>query len=129
MPRTREDVESYLLQLNRKFEDENGTLLVATGSGTTPIALRVEAPIVLFRATIGAVPQDDLHQLRLFRRLLEYNATDLMHGAYGVQNGTVVLAAALALDNLDANELEATLSDLDLALLRHVPGLFEAARG
>ena len=60
-------------------------------------------------------------------RLLEYNATDLMHVSYGIEGETVVLSAALALENLDLNELEATLSDVDLALARHVPVLYEAA--
>lgn len=128
MPRTREDVETYLYQLNRRFEDQHGTLLASTGEGSPPIAIQIAAPIVLFRVTIGSVPSDDTHRLRLFQRLLEHNASDVMHCSYGVDGNIVVLSGALALDNLDVNELEATLSDIDLALMRHVPGLFEAAR-
>lgn len=127
MPRTREDVETYLYQLDRRFEDEHGTLLVSTGSSSPPIAIQVAPPIVVFRVTIGKVPADEAHRLRLYQQLLQYNATDLMHSSYGVEDGTVILSGALALDNLDVNELEATLSDMDLALVRHVPGLFEAA--
>jgi hypothetical protein len=128
MPRTREDVETYLYQLDRRFEDQNGTLLVSTGADSPPIAIQIAAPIVVFRVSIGSVPADESHQVRLYRCLLEHNATDLMHCSYGVERGTVVLSGALALDNLDVNELEATLSDIDFALVRHVPGLFEAAR-
>ena len=128
MPRTREDVETYLYQLDRRFEDQHGTLLVSTGADSPPIAIQVAAPIVVFRVTIGPVPEDTTHRLRFYQRLLEHNATDLMHASYGVQQGLVVLSGALALDNLDINELEATLSDMDLALVRHLPGLFEAAR-
>lgn len=127
MPRTREDVETYLYQLDRRFEEQHGTLLVSTGAGSPPIAIQIAPPIVVFRVAIGPVPGDDTHRLRLYQRLLEYNASDLMHSSYGVEGSTVVLSGALALDNLDVNELEATLSDMDLALLRHVPGLFEAA--
>ena len=128
MPRTREDVETYLYQLNRRFEDQNGTLLVSTGAQMTPIAVQVAAPIVVFRVTIGTAPSDEAHRLKLFHRLLEHNASDLMHVSYGIEGNTIVLSGALALDNLDINELEATLSDLDLALMRQVPALFEAAR-
>lgn len=128
MPRTREDVETYLYQLNRRFEDQNGTLLVSSGAQQSPIAIQIAPPIMVFRVTIGKVPDDDKHKLRLYQRLLEHNATDLMHASYGIEGSTVVLSGALALDNLDINELEATLSDMDLALVRHVPGLFEAAR-
>jgi len=128
MPRTREDVETYLYQLDRRFEDQNGTILVSTGADAPPIAIQIATPIVVFRVTIGKVPEDPAHRLALFQRLLEHNASDIMHASYGVEGSTVVLSGALALDNLDINELEATLSDMDLALVRHLPGLFEAAR-
>ncbi|MDC0677639.1 MULTISPECIES: hypothetical protein [Sorangium] len=127
MPRTAEDVETYLLQLDRRFENDAGTYLVSGGAGAPPIAIRIDPPIVAVRVSIGPVPGDDAHQTKLFRRLLEYNATDLMHASYGIEAGTVVLSAALELENLDMNELEAILSDIDLALARHVPVLHDLA--
>jgi hypothetical protein len=125
MPRTAEDVENYLIQLDRRFENDGGTFLLAQANGT--IALRVSPPIVAVRVSIGAVPKDEVQQARIFRKLLQYNATDLMHVAYGLDGDTIVLSAALELENLDLNELEALLSDVDLALARHVPTLREAA--
>jgi hypothetical protein len=127
MPRTAEDVENYLLQLDRHFENDGGTYLVTGGQGSTPIAIRVAPPIVAIRVVIGPTPEDSAHQTRLFRRLLEYNAIDLMHISYGIANGNVVLTAALELENLDLNELEATLSEVDLALMQHISALHEAA--
>lgn len=127
MPRTAEDVENYLLQLDRRFENDAGTYLVTGGQGSTPIAIRVAPPIVAIRVLIGPIPPDEAHQTRFFRRLLEYNATDLMHVSYGIDSSNVLLTAALELENLDLNELEAALSDVDLALARHVPSLYEAA--
>jgi hypothetical protein len=129
MPRTAEDVENYLLQLDRRFENQEGTFLVNGGEGTTVIAIRVAPPIVAVRVVIGAAPKDVEHQSRLFRRLLEYNASDLMHVSYGLEGDSIVLSSALELENLDLNELEATLSDVDLALARHVPVLHPAAAG
>ncbi len=128
MPRTAEDVENYLLQLDRRWENDGGTYLLSAGKDAPPIALRVAPPIVALRVTIGKIPQDIEHQTRLFRKLLEYNATDLMHVSYGIDDGNVILSAALPLENLDINELEATLSDVDLALMRHIPDLYEAAK-
>lgn len=127
MPRTAEDVENYLLQLDRRFENDAGTYLVSGGRDAPPIAIRVDPPVVAVRVAIGPVPADQEHQTRLFRRLLEYNATDLMHASYGIDADTVVLSAALELENLDMNELEAILSDIDLALARHVPVLHDLA--
>lgn len=129
MPRTVEDVETYLLQLDRTFDNDHGTLVLTGREGTPPIAIRVVPPIVAVRASIGPVPDDEKHQLRLFRRLLEYNAADLMHASYGIEGSTIVLSAALALENLDQNELEATLSDIDLAFVSHVAKLHDIALG
>jgi hypothetical protein len=39
-----------------------------------------------------------------------------------------VLSGALALENLDANELESALSDVELALVRHTEELTHSAR-
>jgi hypothetical protein len=129
MPRTAEDVENYLLQLDRRFENDGGTYLISAESrDQPPIALRVAPPIVAIRVAITEVPAEVEHQTALFRRLLEYNATEMMHISYGIDNGTVVLSAALELENLDLNELEAALSDVDLALARHVPVLRGIAR-
>jgi hypothetical protein len=127
MSRTAEDVETYLLQLDRRFEVDKGTFLLSSGPSVPPIAIHVSPPIVAVRVLIGAVPEDDAHKAKLFTRLLEYNATDLMHASYGIENGSIVLSAALALDNLDQNELEATLSDIDVALARHISTLHDIA--
>jgi hypothetical protein len=133
MPRTAEDVENYLLQLDRRFENDGGTyLLQSTGqSPGTTVAIRVSPPIVAFRVIIGPVPADEPRKMQLFRMLLQFNASDLMHVSYGVDTthgqDQVVLSGALELENLDMNELEAMLSDIDLALARHVPALRAAA--
>jgi hypothetical protein len=125
MPRTAEDVENYLLQLDRRFDNDGGTYVVHA-AGETPIAIRVAPPIVAVRVVIGQIPADAKHQLGVFRKMLEYNASDLMHISYGLDGNRIVLSAALELQNLDLNELEATLSDVDLALARHVPELAAA---
>ncbi len=125
--RTQEDVENYLNKLGRRYEPHGSTIVVIVGSGTQA-ALRVSPPIVALNVTIGPVPTDDVRQLKLFRRLLELNATDLSHSSYGIENGQMVLSASLALDNLDINEIDATLSDIDVALVTHTPELIELAR-
>jgi hypothetical protein len=124
MPRTAEDIENYLLQLDRRFDNDGGTFLVQAAGST--VAIRVAPPIVALRVVIGALPTETKQQLDVARRLLAYNATDLMHVAYGLDGESIVLSTALELENLDLNELEAVLSDVDLALARHVPTLAAA---
>ncbi|NUP10563.1 MAG: hypothetical protein HOW73_31325 [Polyangiaceae bacterium] len=132
MARNADDVETYLLNLGRTFEkrEVNGSsaTFLITSPDTPVMAIRVAPPIVAINVNIGPTPTDEGHQLRFFRKLLELNASDLMHASYGLENGSIVLSAALALDNLDANELEATLSDIDVAIVRHTKELAQIAR-
>jgi hypothetical protein len=121
--RTDKDVEAYLLRLNRRFralEGKPGTFLVEMGEKTPALVLRVEAPLVVVRVHIGDAKGDDAV---LFRTLLELNAGQLVHAAYGLEEGRVVLSSALELENLDFNELQATLDEIDMALAQQLPGL------
>jgi hypothetical protein len=59
----------------------------------------------------------------LFKKLLELNARQLLHAAYGVDDGHIVLSSALELENLDFNELQATMDEIDMALAQQLPGL------
>lgn len=121
-----EDIEGYLRKLERRFEKlEDGTLLIAMGSGKPPVAMRVAPPVVVLQVGITSAPVGDtpIHS-SLYRRLLEMNANDLVHSAYGIEKDRIVLAAALDLDNLGFTELEAVLADIDMALAKHVPELF-----
>ena len=130
MPKSNEDLEGYLAKLERRFERaEDGTYLVAGGPQQPPIAIRLAAPVVVVRVEIGAVPKSNPErEARVFRRLLELNATELLHAAYAIDGDLIVLGSALELDNLDLNELEAVLADLDMAIAEQVPALHELAQ-
>lgn len=124
--RTLTDVEAYLDKLGRAHDavdGEPGTFLIRSSGTMPPIALRVDAPLVLARAHIGQVPTDEPTTLKLFRKLLELNAKSLVHSSYGLESSRIVLSSALELENLDFNELEATLDEIDLALVEQVPEL------
>jgi hypothetical protein len=125
MARTGEDLEGYLIKLERRFEKlDDGTYLIAMASRQPPLAMRVVPPLVVMQIDIGRVPeQDPARCSALYRRLLELNAQDLMHAAYGLTGERITLTSALELDNLDLNELEAVLADMSLALSEHVPAL------
>lgn len=136
--RTAKDVEAYLLRLNRKFEEAEGTgakggggdegprtFLVHVSDGMPPIALRVDPPLAVFRVHIGDIAKEP--DGKLLRRLLELNAKGLLHASYGLDGERIVLGAALELENLDLNEFEATMDEMELALAQQVPVLAELA--
>ena len=130
MVKSNEDLEVYLNKLERRFERlDDGTFLVGVGANVPPAAVRLAPPVVLVRVAIGDTPEGDpKREARVFRRLLELNGSDLLHAAYAIEDGSIVLSAALENDTLDLNELEAVFSDLDLALAEHVSALREMAQ-
>ncbi len=130
MIQSSEDLEGYLIRLERQFERiEDGTYVLPTGSSRSLVAVRIAAPILVVRAEIGNVPASPDASRQLFRKLLELNASALAYAAYGLDKDLVVLSAALSLESADLNELESALSDVDLALAEHVPMLHEMVKG
>ena len=134
MGRTIHDLEAYLAASSRTFEaKDDGTLLVATrGQNLPPIYVRLSegddgSQPVLFSVNVGKAPSGTEEQAKLFRRLLELNGSDLLYGAYALRGDEIVLSSAAELDNLDLNEVQAILSDLDLALSTHLEELFALA--
>jgi hypothetical protein len=77
------------------------------------------------RVEIGDAPKANREPL--FEHLLRLNATTLVHAAYGLDGDRIVLAAALEMENLDYNELEALLAEFDLALGQQLPKISELA--
>jgi len=125
MAKSHEDIEGYLSKLERRFERvEEGTYLVAGGANQPPIAVRVAPPVLVVQVPIGPAPTGNpALEAKVFRQLLELNGKDLMFAAYSLEGNDIVLGAALELDNLDLNEIEAVLADVDVALADHVPTL------
>ena len=127
--RSVKDVEAYLAGLNRKYapvEGQPGTYLITTNPAMPPVALRVDPPLVVVRVRIGDVPKTD--HVELFRKLLNLNAKALVHSSYGIDDDSIVLSAAHELENLDFNEVEATLDEIDLALTQQVPELLQLSK-
>lgn len=124
-----QDVEALIARLDRKYERVNDTLLVPVAPNQAPVALLLRQPVLVLQVEFGAVPETEVAQLRVFRSLLELNASELVHAAYAVVGDTIVLCAALELLSLDPNELQAVLSDFELALAEHVGPLRNKIEG
>lgn len=125
------DVEAYLGKMNRRYspvEDQPGTFLVRGGTNMPPTALRVDPPLVVLRVHVGDVEGTDAANGELFRKLLTLNARSLIHTSFGLEDSRIVLVSALELENLDYNELEATLDEIDVTLAQQVPPLAELSK-
>jgi hypothetical protein len=116
--KTREDIESYLMRLELPFEEVGpDTWVIDAGEGAGQLVARLAPPVVVFRCKIMEVPT--AHREELFHTLLVLNTTDLLHGAYGIEDESIVLGDALELENLDFNEFQATVEDISLAVANH----------
>ncbi|HRN51937.1 MAG TPA: hypothetical protein PK788_00410 [Gemmatimonadaceae bacterium] len=86
-------------------------------------------PVVVLRVKVMELPKNGQAD-KLCRRLLELNATDLLHGSYGIQGDEVVLTEALELSHLDYEEFLASFESITLSLAGHLRELatFREAR-
>jgi hypothetical protein len=124
--RSKDDIEGFLDRLDSGSADvkelEQGLWLVHTAGGAE-IMVHYAPPVVILRVAVMPLPGDEARQARLCRDLLNYNARDLVHGAYGLEGDRVVLVDTLELENLDFNEFEASFDSLTLALATHLGAL------
>jgi hypothetical protein len=118
--RARDDIESYLTRAEVPYEEvgDNGMWLVHDSSWGENIAIKAAGPLLLFRVKVLEL-REISDKAALYEELLNLNASDLVHGAYGISEGAVVLTCTLQMENLDYNELQAVLDDFSLALANH----------
>ncbi|MFL5384900.1 MAG: YbjN domain-containing protein [Longimicrobiaceae bacterium] len=123
---TRDDVESYLLRTGLDHHEISEGMWLAKGNGDDAgIVIHYSPPLVVFRLKVMDLPSDEQRCSGLYRRLLELNATDLVHAAYGLEQGDVILTESLEAENLDFNEFQATLDSFQMALASHFDALSE----
>jgi len=123
---TRDDVQSFLDRMEAAGgtveELEEGLWKVRT-SEESEVVVSFSPPVLILRVRVMELPAEPARRAELFRQLLEYNATDLVHGSYGVEGDHVVLTDTLELENLDFSEFEASFDSLTLALATHLGAL------
>jgi CesT_Tir_1 len=128
MMTSREDLESYLLRMGVEHEEVDDAMwLLKPGSSGTSVVVSYAPPVVLLRLKVMELPEDadDVRLAPFFRRLLELNASDILHGSYGIEANEVVLSDALELEDLDFSELRSSYESMVLAATSHTPGLSE----
>jgi hypothetical protein len=122
---SREDIESFLDRLSAEgatYEEVEPGLWRVRPSGMldADVVVHHNPPVVLMRLKVMNTPKDEKATARLNRRLLELNASDLVHGSYGISNGAIVLTEALELSHLDYEEFQASYDSMTLALATHM---------
>ena len=122
---TRDDIETFLDRLSADGatyrEVEPGLWLVRPGGALDfDVVITHNPPVVLMRVKVMPLPNEAAELAALSHRLLQLNATDLLHGSYGIDGENVVLTAALELEHLDYEEFLASYESMTLALTSHM---------
>lgn len=125
-----EKVKQYLQNLEipiiKEVAKEELVVVSDEDNGINNLMIDCEEPLLIFEQVILKVPRNPGN---LFERLLKMNR-NLVHGAFVLddEGKTILFRDTLQLENLDQNEVEATIKALSLALFENMDVLLEYAK-
>src|SRR5688572_16443604 len=115
---TREDLESFIVRMDLEYEEvDEGMYLLRSRNGGPTVVVHFSPPFLLLRMKVMDLPEKGTAEL--YRTLLELNATDVVHGAYGIEEDELILSDTLELETLDFHEVQASLESMGLAAAGH----------
>ena len=112
-------IERYLRELKVSYRELEPNLWLVEPENQPQVAVFYTEPLVVFRALVMKAPREN--RLELFSKLLALNATDMIHGAYGLEGDQIALIDSWEYGTLDFEELRGTLESFSLALTQHYP--------
>jgi hypothetical protein len=129
--RTREDIEAYLSRSGHPHREVAHDMWLVTDPSDAHehIVVRMADEMVLFRLKVLELDRlEPTKREAFFEQVLRLNATDMMHGAYGIADGDLIITATLRLEYMDFNEFSGALDDFIVAVTNHYPKLREYIR-
>jgi hypothetical protein len=118
--KSKEEIESFLIRAELPYEEiGDGMWMTGRPEDSERIVVMYQPPVLVCRVHVMDLPEVEKGREELFQTLLTLNATEMMHGAYGLEGGKIVISDALQLENLDFNEFQATVDDITLAVADH----------
>lgn len=117
---TNDQIEAYLIETGVPFErvKEGFWLIHDDYDAVDNIVVVHKPPVITFRVKLFDVPTDrDSHEL--FSFLLRLNATDMIAGAYGLEDDAIVVTDSLQSENLDYNEFQSSIDAIAFAVREH----------
>ncbi len=116
---TQNDIEIYLDDCGFPFEAVSDGMwrVESPDNNVDNIIISYEDPILLMRVNLMKVPADNKESF--YERLLQLNASEIPHGAFGIEDANVVLIDTLQVANLDRNELQASVDSLAFTVAQY----------
>jgi hypothetical protein len=123
--RTDEEIEGFLFDLGYVYEKlGDGLWLVhAEDEGVENVVVHHDHPYLTLRVKVMPTPSERREEF--FEKLLRLNNTDMVHGAYCLEDDSVVIIDTIQSPNLDPNELQGSIDAIVMALTQHFRPLSE----
>ncbi len=118
--RTNEEIEAFLLQMGCQYTSPESGIWVIHDEydHIENIVVCNTPPVITFRVKLMEMPEN-ARRAELCELLLEKNASEMVAGAYGIEDGNIVIVDTLQAESLDLNELQASVDGLSMAISLH----------
>lgn len=122
MTSVKEKLESFFINLELTYEEvgENMWLISDDENDVGYVVVYAEEELVTLRAKVMKIPSENRESY--FEELLRLNA-EMVHGAYAIEEDSVILIDSLVAPTMDLEEFQASLDSTGLALAQHYPRL------
>ncbi len=117
---TASDIEGYLIRMGVSYDElaKDTWMIRDNDDALDNLVVTLNDPVIVFHVKLMEIPAG-CDRLRLYEELLRLNATEMLHGAYGLEANAVVATDTLQAENLDFNEFQASVDALNLAITTH----------
>ncbi len=115
-----QDIEGYLIKMGVSYDElaQNTWMIRDSEDQVENLVVTLNDPVVVFSVKLADIP-GDCDRMRLYEELLRLNATEMLHGAYGLAGNAVVATDTLQAENMDFNEFQASVDALNLSITTH----------
>lgn len=114
-------IEGYLVRSGVSYDalEDNIWIVGDELQDVSNIVINLADPVIVFRVKLMTIPENEEKQGQLFKTLLELNASEMLAGAYAIDDDSVIALVTLQSENLDYNEFQAAIDGLTLAITDH----------
>ena len=117
---TESDIESYLIKMGVTYQELGRKTWMISDSeeAVDNLVVTLNDPVIVFHVKLLDIP-DGCDRLSLYEELLKLNASEMLHGAYGLEGNAIVATDTLQAQHLDFNEFQASVDSLNLCITSH----------
>ncbi len=117
---TEQDIEGYLTKMGVTFQElgRKTWMIRDADDAVDNLVVTLNDPVIVFHVKLLDIPEG-CDRLSLYEELLRLNASEMLHGAYGLAGNAIVATDTLQAENLDFNEFQASVDALNLCITSH----------